>query len=57
MDPLGNEGHRLHTFDSSRFGFQNYDDATDCDDDDDGDIDNYAHLVQAGTNVKSIYFN
>ncbi len=45
MDPIGNEGHRLRTFDSSRFGFQNYDDAPDRDDDDAGDIDNDAHLV------------
>ena len=54
MDPFGNEGHRLRTFDSSRFGFQNYDDAPDRDDDDNSNVDNNAHLVRSGTRVKSI---
>ena len=55
---IGNEGHRLRTFDSSRFGFQNHDeDEPDCDDDDDSYIDNDAHLVQSGTSLKSIEFN
>jgi hypothetical protein len=57
VDPIGNEGHRLQTFDSSRFGFQNYDDAPDRDDNDDGNVDNDAHLVRSRTSVKSIDFN
>jgi len=63
VDPIGNEGHRLQTFDSSRFGFQtnHEDDARDCDDDDDDDdgdiLDNDANLIQSGTSVKSIEFN
>ncbi|KAI2499538.1 Plant transposon protein [Fragilaria crotonensis] len=60
VDPIGNEGHRLRTFDSLRFGFQanHEDDARDCDDDDDDDDgDNDAHLIRSGTSVKSIEFN
>ncbi|KAI2513545.1 Plant transposon protein [Fragilaria crotonensis] len=63
VDTIGNEGHRLRTFDSSRFGFQmnHEDDARDCDDDDDDDddgdiLDNDARF-RSGTSVKSIEFN
>ena len=60
VDPTGIQGHRLQTFDSSRFGFQR--------DDDEDKIENgnpietnrsQLHLpsVRSGTSVKSIEFH
>ena len=40
VDPTGNEGHRLRTFDDSRFGLQNTDFRGDNDDDHHEDIEN-----------------
>jgi hypothetical protein len=67
VDPTGSEGHRLRTFDSSRFGFRNnVDDDNDNEDHDDDDdhIENINHsgvlqlpLVQSGRSVKSIEFH
>ena len=60
IDPTGIESHRLHSFDSSRYGFRN------CDNDDEDEIQNgnpndtnhlrqsQLPLVRSGTSVKAI---
>jgi hypothetical protein len=63
IDPTGIESHRLHSFDSLRFGFRN------CDNDDEDEIQNgnpndinhlrqsQLPLVRSGTSVKAIEFH
>jgi hypothetical protein len=62
IDPTGIESHRMHSLDSSRFGFRN------CNNDDDDKIHNgnpndtnhlrqlHLRLVRSGTRVKAIKF-
>ena len=62
MDPTGNEGHRLRTFDSSRFGLRNTDFRDDVDEEDIEQVDLNRNelqlpLVRTGRSVMSINFH